>query len=91
MTLTTATPNDRSDAAVRRTVLCWFPAPGLRRISAAPRQNVDLLAWARLIERRGDNLFDQECRRLKYLTHLRSNRRSSRSEADAELHRRRRG
>src|SRR5262245_35033191 len=50
------------------------------------RQHVDQLAQQGVIERRSDNLFDQDLSRLQYFDHLRSqHRRSPRAEADGEL------
>jgi hypothetical protein len=49
------------------------------------RQHVEQLAVQGVIERRADGKFDQDQSRLKYLAHLRrENRRSPRTEADAE-------
>jgi hypothetical protein len=71
--------NDAAHAAV--------PVSGyeLARHFGCSRQNVDLLATQGVIERRSDGKFDQDVSRLKYLTHLRSERaRSPRAEADAK-------
>src|SRR6478735_12105475 len=57
----------------------------LARHFGCSRQNVELLATQGVIERRGDGKFDQDVSRLKYLTHLRSDRaRSPRAAADAK-------
>ena len=50
------------------------------------RQNIDQLTRQGVIERRAsDGLFDQDQCRLRYITHLRSERRSQRSAADTEF------
>ena len=79
MTLTTATPDrpKRRSGAAHGAVL--VSGSRLAAHFGCTRQNVDLLTRQGVIERRGDDLFDQDVSRLKYLTHLRSNRRSSRS------------
>jgi hypothetical protein len=71
--------NDAAHAAV--------PVSGyeLARHFGCSRQNVELLATQGVIERRNDGKFDQDVSRLKYLTHLRSERaRSPRAAADAK-------
>jgi hypothetical protein len=58
----------------------------LSRHLGISRQAVDALAAQQVVVRRSDGLFDEDQSRLKYITHLKSARRSTaRSEADADF------
>jgi DNA-binding MarR family transcriptional regulator len=82
MTDATATParSKRNNGEADRPVLVSGPKLALH--FGCVRQHIDQLVQQGVIERR-DGLFDQDVSRLKYLNHLRTDRRSPRSAADA--------
>jgi hypothetical protein len=82
-TTTPDRPKREGDGAATKTLVSGNKLPVHFGCS---RQNVDQLMAQGVIERRADGLFDQDQSRLKYITHLRTERATSpRSATDADF------